>query len=305
MNNRSRLTIIPTPPFDFRSTAYSSGWAELAPTSWDEERGVVRRVEHLGTGKIVILDISHKGTIEDPTIEIITTHQGKLTRDEQSEIQASVNYMLRVDEDLSEFYTLCRQRGGYWLKVTSGKGRLLRSPSLFEDVVKTICTTNIQWGGTKRMVNELVNVYGKTFPDDPSLRAFPTPTAIASVSPQNFADSVRLGYRTEYVYQLAQRITSGELDLEGLQNTDLPTPELKKELLVIKGIGNYAAATLLMLIGRYDELAVDTAFRQFVSKKYFAGERPTDAEAQAIYAEWGEWKYLAYWFDIWQEFTNA
>ncbi|MCK5428626.1 MAG: hypothetical protein KAI94_04095, partial [Anaerolineales bacterium] len=125
------------------------------------------------------------------------------------------------------------------------------------------------------------------------------------VSPQNFADSVRLGYRTEYVYQLAQRITSGELDLEGLQNTDLPTPELKKELLVIKGIGNYAVATLLMLIGRYDELAVDTAFRQFVSKKYFDGERPTDAEAQTIYAEWGEWKYLAYWFDIWQEYTSA
>jgi 3-methyladenine DNA glycosylase/8-oxoguanine DNA glycosylase len=151
----------------------------------------------------------------------------------------------------------------------------------------------------------VVEAYGETFPDDLSSRAFPTPAAIARVSPQQFADSVRLGYRTKYVYQLAHRITTRELNLEALRDSDLPTPELKNELLAIKGIGNYAAATLLMLIGRYDELAVDTAFRQFVSKKYFDGERPTDAEAQAIYAEWGEWKYLAYWFDIWQEYTNA
>ena len=56
-----------------------------------------------------------------------------------------------------------------------------------------------------------------------------------------------------------------------------------------------------MLLGRYDELAVDTAFRRFVSRKYFGGQPPpSDAVAQAVYEDWGRWKYLAYWFDIWQ-----
>jgi hypothetical protein len=70
--------------------------------------------------------------------------------------------------------------------------------------------------------------------------------------------------------------------------------------LAIKGVGSYAAATLLMLLGRYDELAMDTVFRRFVSEKYFDGEQPSDADAQTIYADWGRWKYLAYWFDIWE-----
>lgn len=299
-----QLYIYPKPPFDFRSTVYSSGWIELAPTAWDEERAIVQRAERLNTRKVVLLELSDEGSVKDPIVGITITHQEQLTQDEQNEIKATVRYALRIDEDLSEFYKLCQQQGGYWSEVTNGKGRLLRSPSLFEDVVKTICTTNIQWGGTKRMVKELVDAYGEVYPGDSIIRAFPTPTAIANVPSQVFADSVKLGYRTDYVYLLAQKVASGDLDLETFKNTDLPTPELKKELLAIKGIGDYAAATLLMLLGHYDELAVDTAFRQFVSKKYFKGERPSDAEAQAIYDDWGEWKYLAYWFDIWQEYSS-
>lgn len=301
----TNLTIFPPAPYDFKSTAHSSGWVELAPISWDEEHQKVHRVERLSSGKVVLLDITGKGTIDGPGIEIVVTHLEELSISEQNEIHITVGYMLRVDEDLSEFYTMCKQHGGQWVKVISGKGRLLRSPVLFEDVIKTICTTNIQWGGTKRMVSELVSAFGDAYPGEDSQQAFPTSEAIARNSQEAFAESVRLGYRTDYVYTLAQRVASGELDLDALQNTDIPTPELKKELLAIKGIGNYSAATLLMILGRYDELAVDTAFRQFVSKKYFDGGRPSDAEAKAIYEPWGKWKYLAYWFDIWEAYTQG
>ena len=37
---------------------------------------------------------------------------------------------------------------------------MVRSPTVFEDVVKTICTTNTSWGGTTRMVNALVEHLG-------------------------------------------------------------------------------------------------------------------------------------------------
>ena len=69
--------------------------------------------------------------------------------------------MFRLDEDLRRFYTLCRKRGAPWTQVTRGLGRLLRSPNLFEDIVKTICTTNIQWSGTRRIVAGLVNEFGE------------------------------------------------------------------------------------------------------------------------------------------------
>jgi 3-methyladenine DNA glycosylase/8-oxoguanine DNA glycosylase len=52
-------------------------------------------------------------------------------------------------------------------------------------------------------------------------------------------------------------------------------------------------------------LAVDTVFRDFVSKKYFGGEKPSDGEMAAVYEKWGEWKYLAYWFDIWMDLDET
>jgi 3-methyladenine DNA glycosylase/8-oxoguanine DNA glycosylase len=217
---------------------------------------------------------------------------------------ASVSHVFRLDEDFQEFYKLCDQRGGQWKKLTQGLGRLLRSPSLFEDIVKTICTTNIQWGGTKRMIEELVNAYGEKFPGDSAMRAFPTPEAIAKTTLNAFSKKVRMGYRTPYVHLLARQVSSGEFNPDDFLDEGISTPELKKKLLGIKGIGNYAAATLLMLLGRYDELPTDTVFRDFVSKKHFNGKKISDKKAQDVYRSWGKWKYLAYWFELWEMYNE-
>lgn len=263
----------------------------------------MRRVHRLGSGRVALLEMraAGDGTGREPDggVEVAVRADGPLSAAERREVRAAVARMFRLDEDLSEFYALCSARGGRWARVTRGLGRLLRSPTLFEDVVKTILTTNVQWGGTKRMAAELVRAYGAPYPDDPDRKAFPVAEAIAADSPDAFADAVNLGYRAPYVHELSARVASGALDLESLAEADLPTADLKRELLSIRGVGPYAAATLLMLAGRYDELAVDSVFREFVSERYFAGKRPGEAEARALYDSWGRWKYLAYWFDLW------
>jgi 3-methyladenine DNA glycosylase/8-oxoguanine DNA glycosylase len=211
--------------------------------------------------------------------------------------------MLRLDEDLGPFHARCRAMGGRWAPAGRGLGRLLRSPTLFEDVIKTICTTNIQWGGTRVMVRQLVHSLGDSGPvsggDGGFSNAFPTPERIATADAAEL-DSTRLGYRAPYVRELAERVASGELDLSALEDDRRSTDELRKALLDLKGVGPYAAATLLMLLGRYDYLAVDSVYRTFVTERYFAGRRPSDAEAAAVYEDWGRWKYLGYWFDLWQ-----
>jgi hypothetical protein len=52
-----------------------------------------------------------------------------------------------------------------------------------------------------------------------------------------------------------------------------------------------------MLLGRYEELAIDSEMRAFVRQRYFDGKHPRDKEIRAVYEEWGRWRYLAYWFD--------
>lgn len=300
----SSLRLHPHTPFDFHYTVYSHGWVMLLPNHWDNRAKTLKRVERLSNGKVVLLSITGNKSVAHPLIRIEVSYPKSLTKEEEKEIRAAVIHMLRLDENLTEFYKVCSQQGERWKKLGTGLGRLLRSPTLFEDIVKTICTTNIQWGGTKRMVEELVNAFGEEFPGNSELKAFPTPESIAEVPFETFSQKVRMGYRTAYVHLLAERFSSGELDSRSFFDPEIPTAELKKKLLAIKGIGSYAAATLLMLLGRYDELPVDTVFREFVSKTYFKGKKISDKKALAIYKNWGQWKYLAYWFDIWEGYNK-
>ena len=300
----TRLTLSPEPPFDFEFTAYSHGWVLLLPNQWDKESKQLQRIEKLSSGQVVLLSITGNNSNKEPNITIEISHSKFLSKAEFNEITIKVRHMFRLDEDFREFYQLCEQRGGQWIKLTQGLGRLLRSPSLFEDIVKTICTTNIQWGGTKRMIEELVNAYGEKFSGNGKMKAFPIPEAIAKTTLNAFSKKVRMGYRTAYVHLLAKQFVSGEVNPKSFFDPDIPTADLKKKLLGIKGIGNYAAATLLMLLGRYDELPTDTVFREFVSKKYFRGKKVTDKRALNIYKNWGKWKYLTYWFELWQMYNE-
>jgi 3-methyladenine DNA glycosylase/8-oxoguanine DNA glycosylase len=67
-----------------------------------------------------------------------------------------------------------------------------------------------------------------------------------------------LGHQAPYVLELVQNVASSNLDLESLKTLDIPTIELRKQLLAIKGVGIYAAANLLMQLGRYNFITVDS-----------------------------------------------
>jgi hypothetical protein len=51
------------------------------------------------------------------------------------QLQQTVAHMFRLDEDLSSFHELVRDGELSWCAL--GAGRMLRAPTVFEDVVKT------------------------------------------------------------------------------------------------------------------------------------------------------------------------
>ena len=294
----TKLTLKSTQPFDFSSTIESHGWVELLPNVYYSQDSSFFRIEQLPSGKVVGLAVSAGKRVADGSVAIEVHHKGKLARADTECIQERVSHMLRLDEDFGTFYALCEKKGRPWSNMANGKGRLLCSPGMFEEIVKVICTTNIQWGGTKRMVKEIVAAFGSPFPLDPEMKAFPSPEAIAAVPFEEFENKVRLGYRTAYVHALAVEMANDPSPIHALQDQSMDTGEIRKRLLAIKGIGSYAAASLLMLLGRYEYIPVDTVFRQLMSDKYFKEGEFELAEALALYDDWGEWKYLAYWFDL-------
>src|SRR5260221_3952 len=291
------LQITVPKPYDFASSVRDHGWIALAPFRWHDDESALQRVERLRDGKVVLLTVTATDANEAVQVSINVQTDGDITPAEQAEILEKVRWMLKLDEDFADFYALVARDPELAAKLIGGRGRLLRSPTLFEDVVKTICTTNTNWAQTKGMVARLVARVGDSYPLDPERHAFPTPDQVAAAGEDVFQTDIRLGYRNAYILQLARELAEGRCDLEALKTSSLPVKELKKELKSIMGVGDYAAHTLMMILGRYDEVAVDSELRSFVGKKYGAGGALTEKEMVAIYEGWGRWKYLAYWFD--------
>jgi len=297
---RTQIAINHTKPYDFSHMLRVHGWAALHPFSYLPDLDAFSRIEQLPCGQVVEMVVSDaaRSRLPHAEIQVQVAHPARLDRTDRSYLISSVRHMLRLDEDLAPFYVLCREKGGVWKNLDAGQGFLLRSPTLFEDMVKVILTTNIQWSGTKRMVRELVQQYGEPLWRDAARKTFPTPAALMRDTLDVFQRKVHLGYRAAYVYQLAAEFAEKPEKFLALADPSIPAGDLIKQLLAIKGIGNYAAASILMLLGRYEYIPVDTVFRDFVRQKYQL-ELPINQQAAVnLYQEWGHWKYLAYWFDM-------
>jgi len=197
---------------------------------------------------------------------------------------------------MSEFYrTLESDERLSWIAKVNA-GRLLRSPTVWEDLVKTICTTNCSWALTRKMVENLVESLGESASD--GRRAFPTAEAMASNTEDFYRNEIRAGYRSPYFTELAESVASRKLDVEQWLGSDLPTPILKKELKKVKGVGDYAAENLLKLIGRFDGLALDSWLRGQFYKTHNGGRKCKDKKIENFYGKFGDWKGLAIWCDM-------
>jgi 3-methyladenine DNA glycosylase/8-oxoguanine DNA glycosylase len=288
-----RLTLSARPPFSLSTVVRSHGWIRLVPFGEDDRAGGLTYVGSLASGRVVEL------LIQEAPGGVTVEADAQLSEVEQADVARQVAWMLGLDQDFSTFYALAREEPKLAQVEERARGRILRSPTLFEDTVKTILTTNTTWTGTIRMVEALVSQFGTPLPSDPARHTFPTPEQLAGVNLEALHSSARLGYRAPYVLGLAQAVASGAFDLEGFKTAGIPTPELRKQLLAIKGVGEYAAANLLMLLGRYDFLPVDSWALKMVSREWHDGQPVGRAEVEAAFARWGEWKGLAYWFWDW------
>jgi N-glycosylase/DNA lyase len=292
-----KISIKTPPDFSFRRTILSHGWYGLQPFHINDDRQALTRVLDLNTGIPVTITMrSVRNTVE------VTTSRAVGKRAEQ-QIFKDVRHMLRLDDDLSAFYGLIAADPEFgWIR-SQGAGRLLRSPTVFEDLVKMICTTNCSWALTVKMVTGLVEKLGRK--SDDGRRTFPTAEAMAQMPLKFYADEVRAGYRAPYFKELADRVASGDLDVEAWLGSSLPTAELMKEMRGVKGVGPYAAENVLKLIGRYDGLALDSWTRAKFFTVRNGGRKANDKKIARFYSRFGEWRGLALWCDMTHDWLDG
>ena len=276
--------------FSFRRTVASHGWYGLLPFSLDSRKWELTRVIDVGAKPPVTITMTGRKS----HVRLNTSRP--LTKAESTIVLRDARHILRLDDDLQSFYLATGNDPDFAWIGEQRAGRLLRSPTVFEDLVKMICTTNCSWALTEKMVTGLVQNLGRETND--GRRSFPTPQVMAAMPTEFFVEEVRAGYRAPYLKELADRVASGELNVEEWLTSDLPTPELLKQIKGVKGAGNYAAENLLKLLGRYDGLALDSWTRAKFFQVRNNGKKVNDKKIARYYARFNEWRGLALWCDV-------
>jgi 3-methyladenine DNA glycosylase/8-oxoguanine DNA glycosylase len=274
-------------PVDFARTIVSHGVAELAPNTLDLAAGTLESTLPVPRGARTVRLTASAGKLR---IDAIRGSVGERAR---TVLTRTVAHMFRLDEDLSRFYALVRDDGELsW--CASGAGRMLRAPTVFEDVVKTICTTNTAWSGTRKMTAALVDNLGVKAPGGG--RTFPTAQAMAAADESFYRDVIRAGYRGPYLKTLAEDVAAGRVDLEELNDPALPDDEVAARLLALPGVGPYAAAhVMLTSLSRYSRLVLDSWTRPAYYRLAGARSALKDATIERRFKRYGEWAGLAFW----------
>ena len=289
MNKMSRRYLLDAPEgFSLRHCIESHGWYDLLPFRYNENAGALTYtfISARG-GEPSTIEISASG---ETGIEVLTDGIGK------AETKRVLARLFRFDEPLDEFYGLIEGRPGLEWAGEVGAGRLLRSATVYEDLIKTICTTNCSWGLTKKMVTNLVEMLGEKSPSGE--RAFPTPAAMAAAGVGFYKDEVRAGYRSLYLQELAEAVEGGGFETGAWVTGDCSTEKGCGGRKKVQGRGAYAAENLLKLLGRYEGLALDSWLRSGFYKKHNKGKTCPDSKIERHYKNFGRWKGLAIWCDM-------
>jgi N-glycosylase/DNA lyase len=274
-------------PVDFARTIMSHGVADLPPAHIDEEARTYTTTLALPSGRprTILIRQGRRGFAR---VEVKGRKPGARTT---RELTQAAHQILNLDEDLSEFYSLVAGDNELsW--VALGAGRMLRTSTVYEAAIKTVCTTNVAWSATVRMVKALVENLGEQA--EGGARAFPTAESMA-VQPESFyREIVRAGYRSAYLRALAVGVADGTIELEDLAAArDVPDDDVALRLLALPGIGPYGAAHMMMLLGRHSRLILDSWTRP----KYMSlnGRKAADKTIERRFRRYGRYAGLAFW----------
>lgn len=234
------------------------------------------------------------------------------------QVRSQISRMLRLDES-AETIAAFHARDPRW--KDSGRGRLFRSPTLFEDVIKTVTSCNVQWPGTIQMNTRLCEVVGtkavralaaphkRGTPHKAGAteegRAFPLASQLARTRPATLRARCRVGYRDQRIVDLARLFAlspaRGGVDQATLENPATPDDTVWDMLLDLPGVGPYAAANIMQLLGRYARLPLDTeSVRHGRSILGYTGSsRDIMKRLEQHYAPFGVDAFRSYWFELW------
>lgn len=279
-------------PYDFRTAIHGHGWVDLAPHSWDE---LAKQLETtIGLDATRAVDVRLCPSPGGVTARIASA--AALDRATGADLRAALRRTFRLDVDLAEFWTECRRHERLAWVPRKRAGHLMQSPTLFEDLLRLLFTTNCSWAATRLMCARTIDALGPTAPS--GRKAFPA-AAICAAQPESFwRETVRTGYRAKSCRLLAEGFASGSLRSESFEDPTLEHDELRSRLLALPGFGPYAVGHALRGLGHFEELALDSWVRARMATQLGRRKPPSDRWFEREYARFGRFRGLALWMEL-------
>lgn len=287
------LKIEPTPPFDFDLSAkiFSDGDKQICKYS----EGKFLRVIQVND-KLILIVIESKGSVNEPEILVELESNGRILDDDRKITEEVVCSLFDLKLDLKSFYKVVRSD-----KVMSKLTQKLyglksgTTPTVFEALVYSIIEQQISLNVAFSMEKRLIKTFGDVLRiDNEVYYAFPTPQKLVSATIDHLRSCGLSSKKAEYIRDISNLITDGELDLEKFKNYR-ENEDIIKELCKIRGVGIWTAElTMVRGMHKLDAIpADDLGLRRYISRYYCNDRRISGEEARKIAEEWGEWKGLA------------
>ncbi len=155
----------------------------------------------------------------------------------------------------------------------------------WEAICSFIISANNNIPRIKGIIERLCETFGEKVGES---YTFPSAEKIATLSDEDLAP-IRAGFRAKYIIDAANKISSGEVDIEKIKS--LPFDEAKSELLKIKGVGEKVAqCALLYGFGRMEAFPIDVWVKRILEELYPSGFPTEYYETQGIAQQ-----YLFHW----------
>lgn len=292
------FTLAAPDDYDLARDYCSYGYFLLRPNHWDVKRRAFTRAFSIEKVPFAV-QVTQKG----PGAKLAVASTRALSAKSKGTVERWLTRMLRLDEHagvIGEFHKLDPR----W--KASGRGRLMRSPTMFEDVIKTVTSCNVTWPNTVQMNRRLCEVLNPVGAKAAPIHPFPEVKQLAATRPQTLRARCRVGYRDQRMVELAKMFRSGAIDPEWYEDPATGDDEVYGALLELPGVGPYAAANIMQLLGRYGRLPLDTESVRHGKKVLGFEGTPAQVmkKVHGHYAPFGAHAFRSYWFELWDFYES-
>jgi 3-methyladenine DNA glycosylase/8-oxoguanine DNA glycosylase len=291
LNQACEVELQPTAPFHFDGTVHKPSYFPTPDNAWQSGTyWSTLRLRDACYG----LKLHDVGSVDAPRVVLTIYSDHRLGAGELAAVMDQVTFAYALYDDLSEFNALLEGDELMRPVLQRWRGTRVSGGPLYEMLVICIVLQNAVVRRSIQMMQNLLGAYGTLLHfDGQSLYGYWSPTALEA-APEEDLRALKVGYRAKALKRISRPFARGEIEASALRS--LPSPELKRELLKLYGIGAQSVWYIMFgVFHRYDAFEYISPWEQKIYSRLLFDQPLVPAEQILAEVErrWGRWRMLA------------